>query len=196
MYNLEYSACLCPVRATEEGIETLLTKRVYFNKEMDRPMKFPGEWVFAGGMFSRSDTSLRDTAIREFYEETDYDGDIANTVFLRIGKGPLNGKQHYIAFYGARIDDSFSFGGKVNGEVLDTRWMNVDDALSLICSDEFTYEQNKLIAEMGINSLAYGDYRIDSRQFPSQVVETLKLIHSISTRESRTMCELKKGLGI
>jgi|SRR3989344_6655488 len=176
MARLIHSASLCPIRIRKE-LEVLLTRRAFWNNEKNRPMRYPGEWVFAGGSYENKDNNLIETAIREFREELNYKNNIENVKFLRSGYQRSHEKKYYVEFYAASIEDS-EF--KLTEEIIEFKWISPESALNLIKSKEFTENQLKKFKQYGLTNRKYGIYRVNQRQFPVQNVKTLELINSMS----------------
>ncbi|MHA1690098.1 MAG: NUDIX hydrolase [Candidatus Heimdallarchaeaceae archaeon] len=179
MQDIIQSASLCPIRTTSSGIEVLLTRRAFWNYEKHRPMRYPGEWVFAGGAYEEGDQNLVETAVREFREELKYRGKVDNIRLLRSGYQDSHGKRYFVEFYGASIDPDSSFSLTEKGEVLTVQWITPRDALALIRSKEFTDEQLVEFKQRGLADSKYGIYAVTSRQFSIQNVQTLELIQSM-----------------
>ena len=179
MAEIIQSASLCPIRSTEQGIEVLLIRRAFWNYEKHRPMRSPGEWVFAGGAYEEGDKDLVETAVREFREELKYGGTVDNTRSLRSGYQDSHGKRYFVEFYAASIDSDYSFTLTEEGEVIAVQWKSPVDALLLIRSKEFTREQLETFKQRGLADSKYGIYAVTSRQFPVQNVQTLELIQSM-----------------
>ncbi|MBI4147128.1 NUDIX domain-containing protein [Candidatus Woesearchaeota archaeon] len=173
------SASLCPIRTTINGLEVLLTRRAFWNFEKNRPMRYPGEWVFAGGSYETSDVNLAETAVREFREELKYEGSVNNIKFLRSGYQNSHGKRYFVEFYTASIDLDSSFTLTKEGEVLAVQWFKPKDAITLIRSEQFTCEQAESFKQKELAHTKYGIYAVNERQFPVQNVQTLELIQSI-----------------
>jgi 8-oxo-dGTP pyrophosphatase MutT (NUDIX family) len=168
------SATLCPVRSTDGGIEVLLTRRAFWNAEQNRPMRYPGEWIFSGGKHVQEDGPLCNTAIREFREELNYPGDISKIALLRSDNEESLGTLYYIEFYLAKLckDPEFS----LSPEVIDFRWMMPGDASALLRSEYFTREQLSIFKELKLDNPEYGKYAVASRQFPVQTAKTLDIL--------------------
>ncbi|MHC5058429.1 MAG: NUDIX hydrolase [Planctomycetota bacterium] len=172
-------ALLCPVRVRSDVLEVLMTRRAFWNNQRDRPMRYPGEWVFPGGSREEGDAGLVETAIREFREELHYDGEVTATRRLRSATQGSHGRSYYSEFYAAKVDPAFLFSPHEGGEVIDVRWFRPADALDLIRSGEFTTEQLGEFRERGLGDSRFGIYAVDERQFPIQNVLTLELILSM-----------------
>jgi len=179
MARIIQSASLCPIRSTEKGLEVLLTRRAFMNHEKNRPMRYPGEWVFVGGSYEHGDKTLVETAIREFREELKYESVVRNTKFLRSGYQDSHGKKYFVEFHAASIDSNSLFTLTEEGEVLAVQWIAPKDALTLIRSEEFTREQLEAFKRRGLADTKYGVYAVTARQFPVQNVQTLELIQSM-----------------
>lgn len=174
--DLIQSASLCPIRSNEQGIEVLLTRRTFWNYEKNRPMKYPGEWVFAGGTYEDCDENLVWTAIREFREELNYKGPIKNVKFLRSATQKSYGKEYFVECHCAKIDSDYGFSLTEKGEVIGIQWIKPTNALSLIKSEEFEHEQLKEFKKRGLDDPKYGIHTVVDRQFPLQTVNTLELL--------------------
>ena len=179
MKSIIQSASLCPIRSDGNDIEVLLTRRAFWNYERDRPMRYPGEWVFAGGSYKPGDNDLVETAIREFREELQYQGKVSNTRSLRSATQDSHGKTYFGEFYAAQIDINPSFSLQDQGEIIGVRWIHPEKALELIHSDDFTREQMEQFKQKGLGDKKYGIHTVDGRQFPVQNVKTLELIQSM-----------------
>lgn len=181
MGTFVYSAALCPLRSTDEGLEVLLTRRAFWNAREQRPMRYPGEWTFASGSYAEGDACLLETALREFREEVRYAGDITDTRFLRSGTGSWQEKIHVVLFYAARLASQPEFSLVENGEVIAVDWFRPQQALTLIQSDDFSRDQAAEFQRRGLDDPRFGIYAVSSRQFPVQNVATLELIHARET---------------
>ncbi len=179
MFPIIQSASLCPIKLTDGGIEVLLTRRAFWNYERDRPMRYPGEWVFAGGSYENTDKNLIGTAIREFKEELKYEGSVSNTKFLRSGYQDSHERRYFVEFHAASIDSDSLFTLTEEGEVIAVQWIRPEDALTLIRSEEFTRKQLDEFKRRGLDNTNYGIYTVTARQFPVQNVQTLELIQSM-----------------
>lgn len=173
------SASLCPIRSDGESIEVLLTRRAFWNYERDRPMRYPGEWVFPGGQYEERDIDLVETAVREFREELKYGGQVGNTRLLRSATQPSHGKEYFVEFYAAQLEEDPSFTLHEQGEVIGVQWMAPAKALELIHSDQFTREQLEQFKQKGLGDSKYGIHAVTERQFPVQNVQTLELIQAM-----------------
>jgi 8-oxo-dGTP pyrophosphatase MutT (NUDIX family) len=180
MTRIIQSASLCPIRSTEDGIEVLLTRRAFWNYEKHRPMRYPGEWVFAGGIYEDRDKDLVETAVREFREELKYEGTVDNTKLLRSGYQDSHGRRYFVEFHAAAIDLDSPFTLTEEGEVIAVQWRSPVDALSLIRSEEFIREQLEEFEQRGLDNTKYGIHTVTDRQFPVQNVQTLELIQSMA----------------
>ena len=178
MTGIIQSASLCPIRSTKDGLEVLLTRRAFWNYEKNRPMRYPGEWVFAGGSYETDDKNLIETAVREFREELGYEGRVNNIKFLRSGYQNSHGRRYFVEFHIASIDSDSPFTLTEEGEVLAVQWIAPKDALTLIMSEEFTGEQLEAFKRRGLADTKYGVHAVTARQFPVQNVQTLELIES------------------
>ncbi|MHC4247905.1 MAG: NUDIX domain-containing protein [Planctomycetota bacterium] len=172
-------ALLCPVRVRDDVLEVLMTRRAFWNHQKDRPMRYPGEWVFPGGSREEGDVGLLETAIREFREELHYDGEVKGTRRLRAATQDSHGRTYYSEFYAAKVDSAFPFMPHEGDEVIDVKWLRPADALGLIRSGEFTTEQLGEFRERGLGDSRFGIYAVNERQFPIQNVLTLELIQSM-----------------
>ncbi len=179
MDSITQSASLCPIRPTEQGIEVLLTRRAFWNYEKNRPMRYPGEWVFAGGSYENRDKKLVRTAVREFREELKYEDVISNTRLLRSDYQDSHGKRYFVEFYAAAIDSDPKFTLTEKGEVIAVKWISPVNALSFIRSEEFDNEQLKEYGRRGLANSEYGIYAVTDRQYPIQNDITLEFIQSI-----------------
>lgn len=179
MTQVIQSASLCPIRSIDGGIEVLLTRRAFWNYEKNRPMRYPSEWVFAGGAHEEGDKDLVETAVREFREELRYDGAVNNTKLLRSGYQDSHGRRYFVEFYAASIDSDSPFTLTKEGEVIAVQWIRPEDALTLIRSEEFTRKQLEEFKRRGLDDPKYGIYAVTGRQFPVQNVQTLELIQSM-----------------
>jgi 8-oxo-dGTP pyrophosphatase MutT (NUDIX family) len=174
MENAIPSATLCPVRSTDSGIEVLLTRRAFWNAEQNRPMRYPGEWIFSGGKHIPEDGPLCNTAIREFREELRYLGNISKIALLRSDNEESIGTLYYIEFYLAKLSKDPQFS--LSPEVIDFRWMRPGDASALLRSEYFTIEQQKEFQQRKLDNPEYGKYATSSRQFPVQTAKTLDIL--------------------
>ena len=173
------SASLCPTRTTEDGLEVLLVRRAFWNHLKQRPMRYPGEWSFAGGAHEEGDKDLAATAVREFREELRYEGPVTDTMLLHAAHQDWRGRPYYVEFHAARIDPSCPFVLAEDGEVIDFRWISPGDALALIRSEEFTRRQLEEFRRRGLDDQRFGVYAVGARQFPEQNVRTLELMLSM-----------------
>jgi 8-oxo-dGTP pyrophosphatase MutT (NUDIX family) len=177
------SAVLCPTRVNDRGeLEVLLTRRAFWNYQKDRPMRYPGEWSFCGGIYEDCDKNLLDTAIREFTEEMGYHGPIDDTMFIRSATKHSYGQNYCVESYSARIDCSHNFTLTEKGEVIGLMWIRPDDAIRLIRSGDFTREQLSEFRKKGLDNPEFGIYRAFERKLPSQNIKTLEMIHSIADK--------------
>jgi len=179
MTEILKAGALCPIRVTEDDIEVLLTRRTFWNYEKNRPFSLPGEWTFAGGLYDEEDDNLAETAMREFREETNYDGQIRSINFLRSGTQDAFWRTYLVEFYSARINSDYQFTLMEKGEVIEIQWIRPADALSLIQSDEFTIEQSEEFRRRGLNDAKYGIHAVTERSLPVQNILTLEHIQSI-----------------
>ncbi len=177
MKEIINSGLLCPIRITDEGIETLLTRRAFWNYQKDRPMMYPSEWLYAGGSYDEEvDRNLLETAQREFREEKKYDGPITDTIFLCSATQDTHGKTYNMEFYTARIDSDCPLKITDYEEIIDAKWMLVDDAIELIYSEDFTKEQTNEFKTKKLDNPKYEKYAVTERQYPIQNINALKLI--------------------
>lgn len=170
------SASLCPIRLRDSEIEVLLTRREFWNYQKNRPMRHPGEWMFAGGSREDCDVNLYAAAVREFREELLYEGNISRPKLLRADHQEAHGRKYYVEFWASRIDPEYSLHVSPNGEVIDIRWMRPEAALELLHSEEFTREQNEEFEQRRLDDPRFGIYAVTARQFPRQNVLTLERI--------------------
>jgi 8-oxo-dGTP pyrophosphatase MutT (NUDIX family) len=141
-------------------------------------MRYPGEWVFPGGQYE-GDNNLVETAIREFKEELNYGGHVENTRLLRSATQPSHGREYFVEFHAAQLDEYPTFTLYEQGEVIGVQWMAPAKALELIHSDQFTREQLEEFRQRGLGDSKYGIHAVNGRQFPVQNVQTLELIQSM-----------------
>ncbi|GEM_PF-1795447 len=186
------SGILCPIRLVDSGIEVLLTRRAFFNKEKERPMRHPGELVFPGGKYENGDgrvstlwdydgpatlKKLQETALREMSEETGYQGPIENVQPLRVGFRRDDGKKFYNRFFTAKIDGKFSRSFTPNGEVLSLHWMSPKKALEYIFSEKFEENQRENFRFLELDNPKFGEYSVTGRQIPTQHIAALQLLY-------------------
>jgi 8-oxo-dGTP pyrophosphatase MutT (NUDIX family) len=176
MNSIIRAATLCPYRQTKNGIEIFLTRRAFWNNLKNRPMRFPGEWTFAGGAEEPCDKNLAETAIREFREELGYTGSIFNVELLRRDAAERHNSEYCIEFYKAEIDENPMFNIADNGEVIDYCWITPAKAIELIYSDDFTKQQLNEFAKRGLHKDEYGVYAVKKRQIPSRNVLSIEMI--------------------
>jgi len=179
MASIIQSASLCPLRSTPEGLLVLLVRRAFWNYQKQRPMRYPGEWAFPGGVWEEGDANLVATAVREFREELQYAGPVTDTRLLRSEVQESHGKQYYGEFHAARIDHAFPFALTDEGEVMNVQWITPAAALSRMRSEEFEREQLEEYRHRGLGGPAFGVYAAVGRQFPTQNVKTLETILSM-----------------
>ncbi len=171
------SGMLCPVRSDGGNIEVLLTRRSFWNHEKNRPMRYPGEWVFAGGKSERTDGSLAHTAVREFREELCYDGDIKVEGLFYSFDNNTQDRYFSAEFYRAKIESSNRFKLQDKGEVIDFRWMDPLEAICMINSDEFTKEQLADFRKMRLDNEDFGVYAVYKRQVPLENIQALSMLY-------------------
>jgi hypothetical protein len=176
MDNLVWSATAVPIRSTDNGIETLMTRRAFWNceKGKNRPMRYPGEWIFSGGKFEEADGTLDYTCKREFCQELDYSGGFSDIMFLRSAVEYSLDVGYYVKFYAVKLCPCPQFA--LTDEVIAHKWMTPDDAKALICSTDFTNEQLREFKARGLYKEEYGKYAVINRQFPVQTVKTLDFL--------------------
>ncbi len=156
------AAALCPLREKSGKLEIFLTRRSLWNHRRNKPMIFPGEWVFAGGKPECSDEHLEDTAVREFREEVGYHGEIDNIRFLRSGRSTI----YTVEFYIAQIEpEEFQLQ---KSEVTEADWMTPTRWLDRIHSPQFNDHQLGQLRKYGIRN----------RQLPLQTIATLEYLQS------------------
>lgn len=172
MISYERAALMCPISDEEK---VLMIRRRYFDEKWNAPERFPGEWTFAGGHHSLLDNNLYETAEREFREETGYEGGIISPELFFVSEPVLDFKQYLIHFYAAELE-SEEGPFKMNDEVIDLRWFNPTDAISMIKSDDFEAELLGEYSRLGLGNEKYGIRRITARQFPFQTLNTLEVI--------------------
>ena len=178
MAEIVKAGLLCPLRSTEKGMEVFLTRRAFWDNEHERPMKYPGEWACSGGSYEEGDKNLLGTGIREFREETKYKGPVTDTGLLYTATTESHDKTYRLEFYAAKIDSGFTPEITDDGEIIDARWMLVDDALELIFSEEFTKEQMTEFKSRRLDDPKYGIYTVTERQYPIQNINALRQIQS------------------
>lgn len=159
-----YCGVFIPHRYRLGRFEVLMTQRNYWNFEMSRPMKFPGEWVFPGGCFEEEDLDLKNTAIREFIEETGYKGEILSVNYLKEKIISLDERKYFVRIFTGEIE-KYNFGEfSEKDEVIDIKWNTPFRWLEIINSKEFLEEKLK-------NLKFYG---IMNQQLPRASIETLE----------------------
>jgi 8-oxo-dGTP pyrophosphatase MutT (NUDIX family) len=180
------SGALCPLRIRNGVLETLVQRREFWNYKHDRPMRFPGEWMFSGGMWEEKDSDLAATAFREFCkdselpatafrefcEETGYNGRLVRAKHLRTAE-PDQYNEYHIEFYAAIIDPDADFEPPARGEVLAVEWMKPAAALSRLWSREFDREQRLAFRRFGLDDPKHGKYARKTRELPVQNMRTL-----------------------
>lgn len=140
-------------------------------------MRYPGEWMFAGGGWEEGDLSLCETAIREFREELGYEGNIIDPRFLRRDAQEAYGKTHYVEFYASALDHPCSFRPQEQ-EIIDHQWIAPNVALDLMLSTAFSRSQEREFLQRGLNYSCYGRYQHTNRAYPLQNILTLALLQS------------------
>jgi 8-oxo-dGTP pyrophosphatase MutT (NUDIX family) len=177
------SAALCPIRLKDDNLEVLLTRRSFWNVQKRRPMRYPGEWVFAGGIYEEKDRDLQQTAEREFREELGYLGEIKDQKFLRSANLRQGNKDYAVHFYSALIEEEPIFRIYEGGEVIDIKWMRPECAIKLIQSKEFSEDQLEQFEQRKLGDNKYGIYAARKRSLPIQNIKTLEQIYSFSREE-------------
>ena len=177
------SALLCPIRVKDDEVEVFMVRRYYWDEINNRPMTYPGEWVFSGGKKESRDSSLLETAKREFREELGYEGKIQGNYFLRSAEQNVYGIIHSLGFYASKIDDTDDFNP--SSEIIDYRWIRPKDAIELVTSDKFTLEQISEYKRRGLDDSTYGIYSAKERKAVKQNIETLKLIGQMPEIKTR-----------
>ncbi|MCA9458983.1 MAG: NUDIX hydrolase [Nanoarchaeota archaeon] len=172
------SALLCLLRFTQSNnLEVLLTKRAYWNEEKNRPMRYPGEWMFAGGVFDKDlDENFKQTAMREFREETDFKGEFENLYFLRSCDVHSKGRIYHSEFYTCTLENLQDNLISNSSEIVDLAWMEINYILQYMVSDEFTNSQLKVFKGNDYGNSKYGKYAVKQREFPQENYNTLKLL--------------------
>jgi 8-oxo-dGTP pyrophosphatase MutT (NUDIX family) len=174
------SATLCPVRIKDDDLEVLLVRRNFWDYQNNRPMIFPGEWVFSGGKKEENDKSLLETAIREFCEETRYEGVVSQPKLIYSGKSRFYDRIYNIDYYAARIDDSAILSFEPKGEVVEARWFSPSQAIELLRSESFEKQQAEEFHRQGLDKPSLGDYVVEKRIFPRGTVHALETIRDMA----------------
>ena len=170
------SASLVPIRKVKEVTEVLMTRRSFWNPLKSRPMRWPGEWVFAGGVKDPEDTDLSSTAIREFQEETFYRGPFENIRLLRGAELRSRGRIYNHFFFSAEIDPFHAFTDFQTDEVIGIEWRSPGQWLKYLRSDEFDQLQLQKFSELGLGDQQFGAFSVLQREVPDQTLYTLEAI--------------------
>ncbi len=178
------AACLCPIRINDGKLETLVTRRTFFNHLNGRPMIYPGEWVFGGGSHEESDADLLYTAVREFREELNFYGFIYNTRFFHADIRPVRGNPVHMEFYTASVEPTTIPRIPIGGEIIDAKWWVPSEALDFMDSEEFVQEQLRMIRELRLDDAKHGKLAINVRQVPKM---TLKVLEEIISSQVKLM---------
>lgn len=170
------SGCLCPIRDGDKGIETLLTKRCFWNHLKGRPMRFPGEWVFSGGKKDTTDIDLKATAIREFHEEMGYQGNILVPKMYHKEFGKDQNDSLTIEFYSCKIENC---DFNPSNEVIEYKWTGLQEAIDLILDPGLTKELESAYVAMDFNDKKYDLFSIEKRKIPKMNLRALEKLIDI-----------------
>lgn len=176
--NVKLAATLTPVRYSAGELELFLSKRAYWDSLLDKPMRYPGEYIVIGGGHEEQDANLEETAVREFREEVFYAGEIRSIELFKVNKTESKGVIYEVHMYTGEIDD-FVFEPKEGGEVLECKWMTPKDALELIRSDEFTQQQLEEFKRRDLGNEKYGKFAAIERELPKLTIQMLEYFNSL-----------------
>ena len=158
-----------------------MVRRSFWNYLKNRPMKFTGEWVFAGGKYdheSDNGSPLFQTGEREFREELDYKGEITLIGPLLTGNFNGNGHPgdktpHRLGFYAVKIEDDPLFNILDKGEVMQAYWFYPIQAWNYLKSDSFDREQGILL---NLLQEQHPGHEIHELQVPYATIRTLEIL--------------------
>ena len=158
---------LCPfrIKAGTKEKEVLLGKRSFWNPEYNTPMRFPGEWMLIGG-YREARESPKETAIREFKEETNYTSEIK--------KLKLFSNMYRVYAFSAEIDQDYEFNNLSTDELIEVKCDTIPNWFRFIQSREFTREQNREIKRRKLDDKRYAGFSVFRRYVPDITLNQLK----------------------
>lgn len=177
MSEFRRASCYAARRTHHGSREVLLTQRAYWNMRQDRPMTFPGEYVFPGGHVEGYEAEI-ETAMREFREELVYGGEMYGSIwFYTIYQRclPLN-LRYRVQYFAGFLEPNPEFTLVEGGEVIAYQWLTPKDALDLIRSDDFNQRQLEAFEQQCLKDPRYGRYSVDERIMPAGTMGALEVL--------------------
>jgi len=157
-----------------DGNNVLMIRRRFFIPERNVPERYAGEWTFSGGHVEMGE-SFCEAAIREFYEETGYTGDVISSSLFMNSSPEIYGRQYDVKFYKGTLSEvpgNFNIGP----EVINLRWWDIDEIRGYMVSKEFERELIFDYQFLGLDNPKYGESKMDKRHFPHETYRVLEVL--------------------
>ncbi len=167
---ISYGSLVAYKNNPQDGLQVLLAKRPFLDPLTAVPCEFPGECMFPGGKFQKSDyvsnqPSLLRTAVRHFRAQLNYFGSIIEPSYLPQKEDTVYGELRLYHFFAAQVPDfADASNAPRSGFGLPYRWMTPASALEFILSPQFAEQQERAFQERQLDDASfYGSAAITTR---------------------------------